>query len=129
MPFRRTITLLLLALLLICSGCYMTPVRHLAADVALLTVGESTQEEVLIYLGEPDEQVDLGDGVVKWIYKETDQTLLERTPYFGKHIGSPEYRQVVVTLTNGIVTDTFYSASDEDDMDWADDYSWQKKKN
>lgn len=121
--------LLLVVVMLIVSGCYITPVRHLAADVALLKVGESTQEDVLIFLGDPDEQNDLGEGVVQWVYKETKKTLLEKTPWVGKRIGSPEYRQVVVTLTNGIVSETAFSSSDEDELDWANDYSWQKKQN
>lgn len=129
MVVKRGCALLLLVMTLCVSGCYITPVRHLAADVALLKVGESTQEDVLIYLGDPDEQVDMGGGVVRWIYSEEKQTLMEKTPWIGKRIGSPEYRQVVVTLTNGIVSATSYTSSDEDDLDWADDYSWQKKLN
>ncbi len=35
---------------------------------------------------------------------------------------------MVVTLKNGIVTECVFSLTDEDDMDWADDYSWQEKK-
>lgn len=127
MEFRKSLILLLL-LVLTLSGCYITPVRHLAADVALLTVGKSTQEDTLVYLGDPDEQVDLGAGVVKWIYKETRQSTIEKTPWIGRNFGSPEYMQVVVTFTNGIVSDTSYASSDEDELDWADDYSWQKKK-
>lgn len=128
MLLRKTTLLLMLVLAIGVSGCYVTPVRHLAADVALLKVGKSTQEDALIYLGDPDEQVQLEDGVVKWIYKETKQSLAEKTPVVGKHIGSPEHLQVVVTFTNGIVSETAYYSSDEDEMDWADDYSWQKKK-
>lgn len=109
------------------SGCYITPVRHLASDAALLKVGESTKEDVLIFLGEPDEQQVVGEGIEKWLYKEKDMTLLEKTPLIGKHIGSPEYQQVVVTLRKGIVTGCVYSSNNEDDLDWANDYSWQGK--
>jgi hypothetical protein len=110
------------------SGCYTTPVRHLASDVSLLKVGQSTEEDVLIFLGEPDEQQELGAGVEKWLYKDKEMSFLEKTPLVGKRLGSPEYRQVVVTITNNIVTEVVYSSSDADDMDWADDYSWQEKK-
>ena len=47
---------LVLTLLAGISGCYINPVRHLASDAALLKVGESTKEDVLVFLGEPDEQ-------------------------------------------------------------------------
>ncbi|MBW1635457.1 MAG: hypothetical protein JRJ68_04200, partial [Deltaproteobacteria bacterium] len=49
-------------------------------------------------------------------------------PYAGKYIGHPEYSQVVVTIDHGVVTGCTFSQSDEDDLDWADDYSWQEKK-
>jgi hypothetical protein len=118
----------LLPIVFMLSGCYNKPVRHLAADASLLIVGESTREDVLIFLGAADEQQEIGNGVEKWLYKEKDMSFFEKTPYVGKQFGSPDYQKVVVTLTNGIVTQCIYSADDEDDLDWEDDYSWQKKK-
>ncbi|WP_457575261.1 hypothetical protein [Desulfomarina sp.] len=118
----------LLCLLSLLSGCYNKPVRHLASDAALLKVGVSTREDVLIYLGDPDEQQVGPDGSEKWLYTKKDMTLLERVPYAGKYFGSPEYSRLIVTLKNGIVTKCVYLRTDEDDLDWADDYSWQEKK-
>jgi hypothetical protein len=126
--FRLLVIVALVATLCTMSGCYTTPVRHLAADVSLLKIGESTAEEVLIFLGPPDEQQEQGDAVEKWLYRDKDMTLIEKTPLVGKHLGSPEYKQVVVTITNNIVSGVVYSASDDDELDWADDYSWQEKK-
>ncbi len=110
------------------SGCYNTPVRHLTSDVALLKVGQSTDEDVLIFLGAPDERQELAGGVEKWFYKNTDMTFLEKTPWVGKRFGSPRYTMVTVTLTNKIVTAVAYSSTDEDDHDWADDYPWQENE-
>lgn len=110
------------------SGCYNKPVCHLASDVALLKVGQSTEEDVLIFLGEPDEQQEVREGVAKWLYRNKYMTTLEKAPLVGKRLGSPEYQLVVVTITNDIVTDVIYTATDADDMDWADDYHWQEKK-
>ncbi|MCP4342525.1 MAG: hypothetical protein GY799_27510 [Desulfobulbaceae bacterium] len=110
------------------SGCYNKPVRHLASDVALLKVGQSTEEDVLIFLGEPDEQQEVREGVEKWLYSDKHMTFLEKAPFVGKRLGSPEYKLVVVTISDDIVTDVIYSATDADDMDWADDYPWQEKK-
>lgn len=128
MGSKRLFMLLLLAVVAGLSGCYTTPVRHLASDVSLLKVGKSTQQDVLVFLGEPDEQQVVGEGVERWLYQDEDKTFLEKTPLVGKHIGSPEYNQAVVTLTNGIVTDCTFMSTDEDDYDWADDYSWQEKE-
>jgi len=125
----NNLRLLILLLLtpFVLSGCYNKPVRHLASDAALLKVDKSSSEDVLIYLGDPDEQKLLADGVEKWLYKKKDANIFERIPYAGKYVGAPEYSQVVVTIENGIVTEVVFSLSDEDDVGWADDYSWQGK--
>ena len=128
MAFRIHSFLLLFLVFCSVSGCYITPVRHLASDVALLQVGKTTSEEVIVFLGDPDEQHDLGDGMQKWLYKEKDVGLLQRTPWIGSKLGSPEIRQAVITLKNGVVSSCDYSYSDEDDMGWKKDFSWQEKK-
>jgi outer membrane protein assembly factor BamE (lipoprotein component of BamABCDE complex) len=128
MGSKKTMFVVLLAAIVGLSGCYNTPVRHLASDVALLKVGTSTKEDVLVFLGEPDEQQAVDTGTERWLYLKEDRALFEKTPFVGKHIGSPEYSRVVVTLTNGIVTECVFSSTDEDDFDWADDFSWQEKK-
>ena len=110
------------------SGCYVKPVRHLASDVSLLKIGESTQEDVLVYLGDPDEHEGMADGTQRWIYKEKKAEFFEKTPLVGGYIGTPEDRMVIVTLKDGIVIDRIYTSSDEDDTKWADDFSWQEKK-
>ena len=109
------------------SGCYITPVRHLAADIALVQVGQSTREDVLIFLGDPDDQKDLGSGAEKWLYTQKKKSGAEKAPLVGKYFGSPEINRVVITFTNGIVTDSTFSSMDKDELDWADDFSWQKK--
>ena len=128
MGSKNRVFVLLLVALVGLSGCYTRPVRHLASDVALLKVGTSTQEDVLVFLGEPDEQQMVSEGVERWLYLKEDKTLFERTPFIGKHIGSPQYSRVVVTLTKGIVSDCVFSVTDEDDFDWADDFDWQEKE-
>jgi hypothetical protein len=110
------------------SGCYSKPVRHLASDIALLQVDKSTREDVVIFLGDPDEQQVLGEGVEKWLYKEKNVSLLQKTPLLGSKLGSPEFNQVVVTLRDGVVISCDYSYANEGDMGWAKDFSWQKKK-
>lgn len=119
--------LLALVLAFAVSGCYIKQVRHLASDAALLKVGVSTKEDVVVFLGEPDDQEVVGEGVEKWLYRDQHSSLLEKTPLVGKHIGSPTYHQVVVTLRDGIVAECVYSLTDADDLNWAEDFSWQAK--
>ncbi len=125
-PLKSIIVLMLLSACFL-SGCYITPVRHLAADIALVQVGQSTREDVLIFLGDPDEQQVQSEANEKWLYTQKKKRGAEKTPFVGKYLGSPEINRVVITFTNGIVTDTKFSSDDEDDLDWADDYSWQTK--
>ena len=125
-PSNSSFFILLLAVCFL-SGCYINPVRHLAADVALVQVGQSTREDVLIFLGDPDEQQVVSEGTEKWLYTQTKKSTMEKTPFLGRYFGSPEENRVVITFTKGIVSDTSFSSDDVDEMDWADDYSWQKK--
>ena len=128
MVLRTHFILLALVMLVALSGCYTKPVRHLASDVALLKIGDSTREDVLIFLGEPDEQQEVSAGVEKWMYNDMQISFLEKAPLVGKHMGSPEYRHAVVTIKDNIVTEVVYSSSDADDLSWAKDYPWQEKK-
>lgn len=125
-PLKSIIVMMLLSACFL-SGCYITPVRHLAADIALVQVGQSTREDVLIFLGDPDEQRVQSEGNEKWLYTQKKKRGAEKTPFVGKYLGSPEINTVVITFTNGIVTDTKFSSDDKDDLDWADDFSWQKQ--
>ena len=113
---------------LILSGCYHKPVRNLASDAALIKVGQSTRDDVLAFLGEPDEQQVVGKGVEKWLYREKTATNLESAPMVGKYFGSPQIGRVVVTLEGDRVVDCAYDAHDDDDTDWANDFSWQDKE-
>ncbi len=128
MALRINFFLLFLLALSTLGGCYTKPVRHLGSDIALLQVGKSTSEDVIVFLGEPDEQQEIDGAVQKWLYKDKNVSLLQKTPLIGNKLGSPEYNQVVVTFQNGIVSACDYSYSDEDDMGWAKDFSWQEKK-
>ncbi len=128
MELKGRFLLLVLAMALLVSGCYNKPVRHLASDVSLLKIGESTQEDVLVYLGDPDELEDLGNGTQKWVYRDEKASFFEKTPWVGKYVGSPEDRQVEVTLKNGIVVERSFTAYDEDDLSWSKDFSWQENE-
>jgi len=119
--------MILAAVVLVLSGCYNTPVRNLASDAALIKVGQSTRDDVLAYLGEPDDQQVVAGGVEKWLYKEETATSLEKAPLVGKYFGAPGVGRVVVTLKGDLVVGCDYDAHDDDDTDWANDFSWQEK--
>jgi len=127
MVVRKVLYVVLLALMLAVSGCYTKPVRHLAADVALLQEGKSTAEDVRIFLGDPDERREGENGEETWVYKEERKSFMEKTPYVGSYFGTPELRKVIVLFKDGIVVKSKFISSDEDDLDWSKDFSWQDK--
>lgn len=124
--FRRFLILCAAALLL--GGCYNKPVRNLASDAALIKSGQSTRDDVLTFLGEPDDQKVVGKGVEKWLYKEETTSVLGKAPLVGKYLSSPGYGRVVVTLKGDTVIDCSYDAHDAGEDGWAHDYSWQEKE-
>ena len=121
---RNLIWVMLMSLVV--AGCYNKPVRHLASDAALIKPGESTREDVLTFLGEPDEQEILGEGIEKWVFREYESSMLKGAPVVGKYFGAPDYGTVTVILKNNIVAKCLYGAYDDEDLDWADDFGWQE---
>lgn len=122
--FRWLVCLVLAAFAL--AGCYNTPVRHLASDAALIKVGESGPDDVLTYLGEPDEQTVLAAGVEKWVYTEYEKSMVKDAPLVGKYFGEPNYGTLTVIMKKGVVVECVYGAWEDSDRDWADDFKWQE---
>lgn len=124
---RLRYVLCILVALTALAGCYK-PVRHLASDAVLIKVGESNRNDVLTYLGEPDEQVILGNGVERWLYREYEHNLVKEAPVVGKYFGKPDYGTVTVTITGDVVTECVYGGWESDSRDWQDDFGWQEEK-
>jgi hypothetical protein len=110
------------------SGCYNKPVRHLASDAALIKIGESNRNDVLTYLGEPDEQVILGKGMEKWVFTEYEDSAFKNAPVVGKYFGEPDYGTVTIILKDNVVVDCVYGAWEFDSQAWTDDFDWQEKR-
>lgn len=126
-PVTRFVLLVLAAAVLL-TGCYNKPVRHLASDAVLVQVGSSDREEVLTYLGEPDEQELLADGTEKWLYREYENSMTKSAPLVGKYFGPKNYGTVTVLFKDGVVVKCVYGAYDHDELDWAEDFDWQETK-
>lgn len=122
----RTLICLLLSVSLL-SGCYRKPVRHLASDAALIKAGQSSREDVLTFLGEPDEQIIIQEGVEKWVFKEYENSALKSAPVVGKYFGKPDYGTVTVIIKDNTVVKCVYGAYDHEEMGWADDFHWQEQ--
>ncbi|OKY76401.1 MAG: hypothetical protein BM485_03965 [Desulfobulbaceae bacterium DB1] len=102
--FTTAVCLLCLQLL---AGCFFrSPVRHLASDVCLLTQG-TTREEVLTYMGPPDDQQVDQYGEM-WIYYQVNKTLLRKTPYIGEKLGNEDVDVVTIRFAGEKVTTCAY---------------------
>lgn len=98
------------------AGCAKKNVRHLASDVCLVTPEQTTKEQVLTYLGQPDSQYEMADGGETWIYYELKKDTLSKTPYLGEKIGDKKYETVKVTFSGDIVRTCIYRSLSEEEF-------------
>ncbi|MFZ5798094.1 MAG: hypothetical protein C4563_00135 [Desulfobulbus sp.] len=124
----RRLILVGLSLLLLLGGCYSKPVRHLASDASLIRAGESTRQDVLRYLGEPNGRRTVSPGVEEFVYYEERRSLLQRTPLVGPYIGVEGNEMLMITLTGDLVTDSVFRTFRKDERDWANDFTWEDVK-
>ncbi len=124
----RCYYILLLGALFLFAGCATKPVRHLASDASLITIGKSTRSDVLTYLGEPDSERMVSGDTKQWVYFEEKQSFLQKAPVVGKVFKPDGYGMILITFKGDLVVDCRYSAFDEDEFDWAGSYPWQEVK-
>ena len=99
------------------TGCAKKNVRHLASEVCLVNPEKTTKEQVLTYLGQPDEQYEMADGGETWIYYDVQKTALRNTPYIGDKIGEKKYETVKVTFRGDIVQTSVYRLLTEEEFE------------
>jgi hypothetical protein len=116
----------LLAALLILVGCSSKPVRHLASDAALVEPGKSTREDVVRYLGPPDQRRSLSPSMEEYVYYNERKGFLGGLPLIGKHLDPTSYEMIRVTLDGDMVTDCDFLLHKADDKDWAADISGEQ---
>lgn len=124
---RRFILAGLAAVCLLC-GCYSKPVRHLASDASLIRAGESTRQDVLRYLGEPNGRRTVAPGVEEFVYYEEQRGMVQRMPFVGTFMGTEGHEMLLLTLSGDMVTDSVFRTFKEDERDWANDFTWEEVK-
>jgi hypothetical protein len=112
----RVSLVILAAFFLVMPGCANKNVRHLASDVCLIAPEQTTKEQVLSYLGPPDEQYEMADGGETWIYHEVKKTMLSDTPYVGDKLGDKKYEMVKVVFGGDIVQTCVYRLLTEEEF-------------
>jgi len=124
--FRPFVSLSILFLALSMAACSGTPTRHLVSDVCMIKAGQTSRQEVLTLMGDPDAKRMVAAQTEEWVYYEEDRGVLQDTPLVGGSFDPNGYNMVVVTLTGNTVSSCRYSGYDDDEFDWQDDYSWQE---
>ena len=99
------------------TGCAKKNVRHLASDVCLISPEKTSKEQVLTYLGPPDEQSEMAGGGETWIYYDVKKTALSDTPYLGDKISEKKYEMVKVTFGGDIVQTCVYRLLTEEEFE------------
>jgi hypothetical protein len=106
------------------SGCYSKPVRHLASDASLIKAGESTRQDVLRYIGEPDGHRTVAPSVEEYVYHEERKNIFGRTPLVGSMVGKEGDEMLIITLTGDMVSHVEFRTFGKGDRNWADDFTW-----
>ena len=104
----------LLVILALAAGCSSHRyVRHLASDACLVTPQKTSKKEILSYFGPPDEKQTLSDGGEEWSYFQQNKSLLRKTPYVGKRLGTEDYDVMVLTFHGDTVATCQYRMFNE----------------
>ncbi len=114
---RSTLLIFLfLSVVLTVTACSKKQVRYLASDVCLVEPEKTTKQEVLSYLGQPDEQYVEPTGEEVWVYFDEKKNLLSDTPYIGDKVGDQKFEMVTVTFDGDIVRTTVYRSMNEEEF-------------
>lgn len=114
---RRATVVALLAFTM--AGCYHQPVQHLCSDVCLLLPGKTTQQQVIAYLGTPDQRRLVPGKGETWIYYQVNKSFLRKMPLVGKKMGEEHYDVVTVTFQGNVVRTCAYRSYNEHEFNQA----------
>ncbi len=124
--FRSTSFFTIVFLTLFMAGCSGTPTRHLVSDAVMIKAGQSSRDDVLELMGDPDSMRMVTPETEEWVYYEEDRSVMQDTPFVGGSFDPDGYNMVVLTFSGNTVASCRYSGLDDDEFDWKDDYSWQE---
>ena len=107
---------LLAVLILAVTACSNKQVRYLASDVSLVEPEKTTKQEVLSFLGQPDEQYAEPSGEEVWVYYDAKKSMISDTPYIGDKIADDTFEMVKVTFAGNIVRTCIYRSMSEEEF-------------
>lgn len=124
--FRPLFFFTILFLALSMAGCSNTPTRHLVSDVCMIKTNQTSRQEVLKLMGDPDSKRMLSPDTEEWVYYEEARAMMQDAPLVGGAFDPAGYNMVVITFSGNTVATCRYSGFEDDEFEWQDDYSWQE---
>lgn len=98
-------------------GCsHNSAVRHIASETGLTIPNQTTQKEVLSYMGFPESKKTISENEEQWIYYQANESLMRRTPFFGHKMGQTDYDVAIINFQNQLVTSCQYRSFNEEEF-------------
>lgn len=73
----------------------------------------TTRQEVLSFLGEPDQKFTATDKTETWLYLKVNKSFAKKLPLLGDKLGEQNYETVTITFTGDLVRTCLYRQFDE----------------
>jgi len=122
---RRFFLPLLTCAVLCLTSCAGQPVRNLASDASLLKPGQTSSQETLRLLGEPNERHAGGNGEETWIYREKETSWFKKTPGIGRFFNPRMEESLTVVIRDNMVFSADYGSLAYNKPRWDKDFKWQ----
>ena len=119
---------LLACAVLFLASCAGQPVRNLASDAALIKAGETSAQELVRLIGEPDERQAGGNNQETWIYHEKEKSWLKTKPLISRLFKPRKEESLTVVIHDNVVFTARYGSFAYDEQHWAKDFDWQRDK-
>ncbi|HBT97712.1 MAG TPA: hypothetical protein DEB25_08840 [Desulfobulbaceae bacterium] len=128
MSLRCFLLLALSCAVLFLASCAGTPVRNLASDASLIKPGQTSGQELIGLIGDPDEYQTGRDGEKIWIYHEKETSWLKTAPVVGRLFNPRKEESLIVVIRDNVVFSARYSSFAYDQPGWDKDFDWQGDK-
>jgi len=125
---RRFFLPLLTCAVLFLASCAGTPVRNLASDASLIKAGQTTSQELIGLIGEPDERQTGKDNQEIWIYHEKETSWLKTAPVIGRLFNPRKEESLIVSIRDNVVFSSRYNSLAYNQPSWDKDFDWQGDK-
>ncbi|MDR0476522.1 MAG: hypothetical protein LBH14_01090 [Desulfobulbaceae bacterium] len=127
-PRRFLLPLFACVVLLVTSCATSQPVRNLASDASLIKPGQTSSQEVIHLIGEPDQRQAGGNGQETWIYHEKETSWVKKAPLVGRLFNPHKEESLTLVIRDNVVASSRYGSLAYNKPGWDKDFDWQGDK-